>query len=191
MKAPQAISTGVLSQLRSGPKAVAAVPGGLTYKNSGIEQEGKPPPRAPSIYIAVTDAAMKVRQGAAGKPQNLLERYFGFTVFLSMRTGQKAPDRIEEMYNRAVGSLDVIESQIIAALHDQQAVRAACVANLDADEEPFLYPPFYMGRPGTEVHDAGWSHEVAAGNEGEVCGWLVRRLPFEGLDRIEYSSEIA
>lgn len=189
MKAPSAISTGVLSQLRTGPKAVTHT--ALNGNNSGIEQEGHPPPRAPQIYVSVTDAAEKTKGSKDGKPQNLLERSFTFSVFVSMRTGIYQPDQVELIYNRAVGSLDILESQIKAALHDQSAVRVACVANLDANEEPFLYPPYYQGRANTEVHDAGWSHEENTGDDGEVCGWLVRRMLFEGFDRIEYSSEIA
>lgn len=188
MKAPSAILNGCLAQLRSGPKAVTHVT--LTARNSGVEQEGKPPPTAPQIYISVADGTATTRGGTPQPPQNFLERRFGFTVFISMRTGQIAPDRIETIYNRSVGQLDTLEGQIVAALHDQQAVRAACNALLDAGEAEFLFPPYYLGRPGTEVHDAGWSHEESNGADGEAVGWLVRRLPFSGFDRIEYSDSI-
>lgn len=186
MKAASAISTAMLARLRAVVTHTV-----LTTANSGIEQDGHPPPVAPQVYVSVTDAVVRVKGSRDGYPQNLLERKFGNTVFVSMRTGVYAPDQIEMIYQRAVGSLDILEAQVLAALHDQQAVRALAVANLDAGEEPFLFPPYYQGRPGTEVHDAGWSHEENTGDEGTVVGWLVRRLPFEGFDRIEYSSEIA
>lgn len=185
-KAPSAISQGVLGILRAGVTYVA-----LDKRNSAVEQDGKPPPIAPQVYVAVTDAAMTTKGSRDGKPQNYLERAWRFRVFISMRTGIYAADQVEAIYDRLVGGFDTLESQVINLLHDKQAVRVACVALLDANEEPFLYPPYFMGRGGTQVHDAGWSLEENTGEPGECVGWLVRELPFEGLDRIEYSSEIA
>lgn len=186
MKAPSAIAAAVLARLRSQVTHVV-----LDAYSSGVEQDGRPPPRAPQVYISLNEPATRTKGSRDGYPQNLLERKFAFVVFISCRTGVYHPDQIEEIYNRATGGMDLLESQVIAALHDNQTLRQASVSNLDANEEPFLYPPYYQGRPGTEVHDAGWSHEENTGDDGEVVGWLVRRLSFDGFDRIEYSSEIA
>lgn len=188
MKPSTAISKAVVARLRDQITALTGAGMALDETNCNFEIDGHPPPSAPHVYISVAEAGITTKPGPV---QNQLETKYRVDVFVSIRTGTQAVDRIEEIYDRSRGALDAFESEIVAALHDKQAVRALANANLPANAAEFLYPLTYNGRTGTELKSAAWSHEIGHEDEiAEAVGWIVRKLPFVGGDRIEYSSEI-
>lgn len=178
-----AAMSAVLDTIRNGTKAVTNPP--LTYKNSGIEPGGKPPPRTGRIYVAVDEDSV---MNEANPAQDHLKERMRIAIFVSMRTGRKAPDRTGDLYLETVAAFAPIERQIVAALHGQIEVMTALNALLEEDTQPVQEQLWYTGREKTKLETATWSSETI--DPRNVTGWAVRKLKFIGFRRVQDRNSI-
>lgn len=156
----------------------------LTYRNSGIQPGGHPPPRSPELYVAVDEEGIV---NEARPEQDHLKERIRIAVWISTRAGRKPTDRRGDIYLETVAALAPTERQVIASLHGQVALIAAMNANLASGEQGVQEGLWYTGRSQTAIKDAGWSHEEG----GEVVGWISRRLQFIGFRRVQSKYSLA
>lgn len=177
-----AIIDAVLAELRTGAKAVTNP--ALTVHNSEWQPDGKPPPNSPDLYVSVDEDGMMSGGDAA---QGELKEVAKINVWISIRAGSIAPDRRAEIMRRNSQPLSAMERKIIDAIHGNQTIRAAANASLAAGDAIFHNPLYYAGRVKTEIKDSSWASE---GDNTEVSGWVVRRLPFIGMRRVYYIGSV-
>ena len=178
----------MIDQLRSGPKAFTTPT--LNYKNSGVEPNGRPRSASAEFFLAVDEEGTECSRG--DKAQFDLWEVFRVAVYINIRTGRIAQDRIDEIYRRNKLGLKVITRQVLRAIHGQQAVRVAANNNLDEDEAQFTRPLYCSGIGKIEIKASDWSGEVADSSPSSqgATGWLVRKITFRGMDRIQYLDSI-
>lgn len=156
----------------------------LTQLNCDWQPDGKPPPAAAAMYIAVDEDGTISKGDAA---QGELQEVYRINVFVSVRSGQMPNDQRADIMRRASQPLTRMERQIVNAIHGSQVLRAAAVALLDAGDAIFTNPLYYAGRAKTEIKDSSWSSE---GDNTDASGWVVRKLPFIGMRRTYYIGSV-
>ena len=178
----------MLDQLRTGPKAFTTPT--LNHKNSGIAPEGRPKPASPEFFLAIDEEGTDVPRGE--NAQFDLWEVFRVAVYINIRTGRTAADRFDEIYRRNKLGLKVITRQVLRAIHGQQALRIAANNLLDEDEAEFTRPLYCTGIGKVEIKASDWSGEVADASPtaAGASGWLVRKITFKGLHRIQYLDSI-
>lgn len=176
-----------LDQLREGPKCFTTPQ--LTKKNSDIRPGGRPTPAAPEFFLAIDGGKIDIPR--ADKAQFDLWEVFNVEITINIRTGRIAADRYADIYRRNKLGLKVITRQVLRAIHGQQAVRAAANLLLEEDEAEFKRPLYATGYA-TEIKASDWSGEVADATNAiaGASGWMVRKLTFRGMDRIQYLDSI-
>lgn len=186
-----AATNGVLTSLRTGGRSFAHPV--LNYKNSGIEPEGRPPPRAPSIYVSVDEGGVQVN-GRPSDHDDHIEELHTIIVYINRRLQQTAPDRIQDAYEKLTRGMWVLERQVLHAIHGQQEVRTGANTyaeglNLTPEDVTgqFQTPLFYTGRSKTLIKNSDWSGEEA---NDKFAGWIVREMRFVGLLTITPSTGV-
>ncbi len=178
----------MLHELREGPKRFTVPP--LTLKNSDIRPEGRPTPAAGEFFLAIEEEGTQAPRG--DRAQGDLWEVFSASVYISIRTGRVAADRYAEIYRRNKLGIKVLTRQVLRAIHGQQSLRALANDLLDEDEAEFTRPLYVTSIGKIEVKSSDWSGEVADGSAttAGASGWIVRKISFRGMDRIQYLNSI-
>ena len=174
----------ILSELRAGTNAFT-VPV-LTATNSSIEPGGNPPPRSGDFYLSIDESGVST-EGI--QSQYEINELHSVEVFLSLRVSGNPRDRYDVLYRREAKGLRNLERQVLRAIHGKQAVRVAAnslLVSRSIGGANYLTPLYYERRGKTEIHGADWSNEDGS----NINGWLVRRLPFVGMRRVQYLNSI-
>lgn len=146
----------------------------------GIQYQGRPPRTCGDWYIGLDESRVESSDTA------FLKEMYSIDVIISRKTGIYAPDQTGEIYLDNLSGLDVLERQVISAIHGRQEVRLA--ANVALGLKPpdtshgdgFQKPLYYPGRGRTvDRRDPEWT-----GSPSDST-FLVRTLPFRGGARIQ------
>lgn len=108
-------------------------------------------------------------------------------VAINYRSGQHASDRLGTAYLQNAQKIERYEREIIGALHNKPAVIQTANTLLGTEAgDIFLTPLKYRGRGTTMLRDSSWD----LGGSVNGAPWLVRVLPFTGLDRVQGVSTV-
>lgn len=155
-------------------------------KTIGVEPGGHPPPLAGSFYISIDEDGI---QNEGQPEQAFLGERMNLAIWISIRSGQQAPDRTGNIYLKEMSGFGPMERQIKALLHGNQTLRqdinVLLTENTDNIQE-IQEPCWWQGRTTTVESAADWSGETG----GKAVGWLVRKLRFIGFRRITPTTEL-
>ena len=144
----------------------------------GVEPELTPPHIAPEFYIAVDEGDV-----VSDSTDNFLREKIGFEVGIWKRTGDYDKDRRAKIYSKSATGLDALERLVVINLHMSWALRAAINTagsyGQAGNGDVYQLPPVYQGRGKTEARSIGTD------NSGNLSTWLMRRLRFGGMLRVQ------
>lgn len=152
----------------------------IVGKNIGVEPGGKPPPKSGRFYISIDEEGV---QNEGSVEQDFLRERMNIAVWVSIRSGQKAPDRTGEIYLDSMSGFGPFERQIRRLLHGDQVLRNninELLTGGDQNIQGVQEPCWWQGRATTAKTAAEWSSETGT----NVVGWLVRKLRFVGFRRV-------
>lgn len=135
----------------------------------------EPPASTGEEFIAIEGAAV-----SSSETESLKEVY---QVYASVwkRTGKYPADRRGNILLDNVSGLDVLERRVIRAVHGNQMIRLAACELAKAPSEIggdiFQKALYYQGREPTRT-------ETTGANGSEIT-WMVRRLRFAGMTRVQ------
>lgn len=155
----------------------------------GIQIGGTPPEAAGNFYVAVDEL------GVESTAQQHLQENYQVEISLWRRLGQTPSDRSGEAllrddpYLSGAQSLDDLERSVIKNLHANYtdittAANTAIGAGANPNGDVFQLALYYAGRKRTET----WQ---AAGKKKNPPTWLVRRLKFVGMNRVQALDVVA
>ncbi len=154
----------------------------LTSANVGVQLDGIPPPFSGQLYVAVHPGGFTADDTGLS-----LHESYDLSVTVSMRAGYAPKDRIaSDLGTTATTGIYARAEAIRAALHMNEATRAAANVTIGAGENGFYHPLKFRSATPPQWQGSQW---FGSEEDGDAPDGVSITLSFGGAMRAQVIEE--